>query len=157
MSSLWTPDGERRVPPAQPAAAGTGPGRGGGARGPGARASEGAGAGADEEALREVAAEILAAPVEDVVANHCYGLFELAALHLSQQQPDLRAARTAIDAMGLLVDGLADRLGQHAGSLKEGLAQLRLAFVGISDATERAARDSDGNAGPGPVAGSSAG
>ena len=89
---------------------------------------------AAEEELRQVAQHLAAAPVEDVVANHCYGLFELAALHLSQQPPQLDKARLAIDALGLLVDGLGDRLGQHAGALAEGLSQLRLAFVRIAAA-----------------------
>jgi hypothetical protein len=99
---------------------------------------------AAEEELLEVAKHLAAAPAEDVVANHCYGLFELAALHLSQQPPQLEKARLAIDALGLLVDGLGDRLGQHAGPLAEGLSQIRLAFVRISSVTP----DSDGQAGP---------
>jgi hypothetical protein len=79
-----------------------------------------------------------------VVANHCYGLFELAALHLSQLPPQFDKARLAIDALGLLVDGLGDRLGQHAGPLAEGLSQIRLAFVRISSVTP------DGEADPEP-------
>ena len=89
--------------------------------------------GISEEDMRRLAAELTATPVEDVVANHCYGLFELAALHLSQQPPSLASARLAIDAMGVLVDGLGERLGQHHGTLAEGLTQLRLAFVNISE------------------------
>ena len=97
---------------------------------------------AAEEELIEVARQLAAAPAEDVVANHCYGLFELAALHLSQQPPQLEKARLAIDALGLLVDGLGDRLGQHAPALADGLSQLRLAFVRIANA----APASDGRA-----------
>ncbi len=176
MSSLWTPEGEHRVP--RPGEAGSGtagsPGRGtpGGQGGPGTPGGQGgpgtpggsrqepppsAGAGtgpgtmseeelAAEEELLEVAKHLAAAPAEDVVANHCYGLFELAALHLSQQPPQLDKARLAIDALGLLVDGLGDRLGQHAGALAEGLSQLRLAFVRIAAAGPA----SDGQAGPEP-------
>jgi hypothetical protein len=98
----------------------------------------------DEQELLEVAKHLAAAPAEDVVANHCYGLFELGALHLSQQPPQLDKARLAIDALGLLVDGLAERLGQHAPALSEGLSQIRLAFVRISTATP----SSDGQAAP---------
>lgn len=87
-----------------------------------------------EEEMMEVARELAAAPVEDVIANHCYGMFELAALHLSQQPPQLPQARVAIDAFGYLVDGLGERLGQHAATLGEGLNQLRLAFVRIAEA-----------------------
>jgi hypothetical protein len=97
---------------------------------------------APEEELLEVAKHLAAVPAEEVVANHCYGLFELGALHLSQQPPQLEKARLAIDALGLLVDGLGDRLGQHAAALAEGLSQIRLAFVRISTATP----SSDGQA-----------
>jgi hypothetical protein len=103
---------------------------------------------ATEEEMLEVAKHLAAAPAEDVVANHCYGLFELAALHLSQQPPQLDKARLSIDALGLLVDGLGDRLGQHAKALTDGLSQLRLAFVRIASA----ASSSDGQADPEPEA-----
>ncbi len=86
-----------------------------------------------DEQLREVARQLAGAPPEDVIANHCYGLFELAALHLSQQPPQLPQASLAIDALALLVEGLNMRLGAHLADLAEGLNQLRLAFVRISD------------------------
>jgi hypothetical protein len=70
-------------------------------------------------------------PVEVVIANHAFGLFELAALHLSFQPPNLDAARTAIDACGALVEGMAGRLGEGEAELVEGLAQIRMAFVQI--------------------------
>ena len=161
MSSLWTPEGEHHVPRPGEGGSGTGgtsgpssPGGPGSPRGPGSPSGDLQDTGpgpmmseeerATEEELLEVAAQLAAAPAEDVVANHCYGLFELAALHLSQQPPRFDKARLAIDALGLLVDGLGDRLGQHAPPLAEGLAQLRLAFVRISSATP----SSDGQAGP---------
>ena len=53
------------------------------------------------------------------MANHCYGLFELAAVYLSQTPPLLDQARLAIDALGCLVDGLGDRLGEPAGTLND--------------------------------------
>jgi hypothetical protein len=83
--------------------------------------------------MRIVARELLAAPIEAVIANHCYGLFELAALHLSQQPPNLDAARAAIDAMGFVVEGLGARLGQHAATLEDGLTQVRLAWVKLAE------------------------
>ena len=69
--------------------------------------------------------------MEIVVANHCFGLFELAALHLSQQPPHLDGARLAIDALAAVVEGLGDRLGEATGTLRDGLAQLRMAYVQI--------------------------
>ncbi|MGB7050615.1 MAG: hypothetical protein WBG41_03510, partial [Acidimicrobiales bacterium] len=115
MSSLWTPEGERPVgrstdpppPDSEPPAT-------------------------DEEVAAQVEAmraELINAPVEIVVANHCYGLFELAAVYLSQQPPLLPQARLAIDALGVLVDGLTGRLGEAESSLRDGLAQLRMAYV----------------------------
>jgi hypothetical protein len=84
--------------------------------------------------------ELAASPVEMVVANHCYGLFELAAVYLSQQPPLLSQARVAIDALGSLVGGLEGRLGDAEEPLKDGLSQLRLAFVQI-DGAQRAGAD----------------
>jgi hypothetical protein len=160
MSSLWTPEGEHRVP--RPGEGGSASGGSSGPGAPGGTGSQGGGQPnippgdldepetgpmteeekAAEEELLEVAKHLAAVPAEEVVANHCYGLFELGALHLSQQPPQLEKARLAIDALGLLVDGLGDRLGQHAAALAEGLSQIRLAFVRISTATP----SSDGQA-----------
>lgn len=88
------------------------------------------------EMMAELEAELLAAPVEAVVANHCYGLFQLAALHLGQQPPNLDSARLAIDALGAVIEALGERLGAGAETLRSGLAQLRLAYVQIAAATE---------------------
>jgi hypothetical protein len=75
-------------------------------------------------------------PAEVVVANHAFGLFELAALHLSLEIPNLEEARTAIDAFGALVEGMNGRLGDNEAELVQGLAQLRMAFVQIRAAME---------------------
>ena len=85
-------------------------------------------------------AELASAPAEVVVANHCYGLFELAAVYLSQQPAMLHEARLAIDALASLVDGLEGRLGEAEAHLKDGLSQLRLAYVQI-DGAKRAGAD----------------
>ncbi|HVL92271.1 MAG TPA: DUF1844 domain-containing protein, partial [Acidimicrobiales bacterium] len=74
-------------------------------------------------------------PAAVVVANHCFGLFELAALHLSVQPPNLAEAQVAIDALGAIVDKLTGRLGEAEEQLAGGLAQLRMAFVQIRAAT----------------------
>jgi hypothetical protein len=148
VSSLWTPGGEHKVPRPDEPGAGSGdpadgPSGGSGSGSPPPRSAadlawdqtDGKPEGEPtEEELRELARQLAAAPPEDVIANHCYGLFELAALHLSQQPVNVPAARLAIDSMGMLVDGLGPRLGGHAATLAEGLGQLRLAFVRITDA-----------------------
>src|SRR3954452_3242962 len=121
MSSLWTPGGERPV-------------AGGGS------AAEGHADPTDltadqEELLGELQAareQLASTPASLVVANHAIGLFQLAAIHLARQPPNLEDARLAIDALAAIVDGLEGRLGEEEDALKEALAQLRLAFVEVS-------------------------
>lgn len=143
MSTLWTPDGERpiRRPSEAPPAAGD-PAPPGGPRSPAGRDP----GGPPEEfepddaemaaQLEELTQQLVAAPAEAIVANHAYGLFQLAAVHLSQQPPNLAQGRLAIDALGALVEGLSGRLGEMEPQLSEGLAQLRMAFVQITRAAE---------------------
>jgi Domain of unknown function (DUF1844) len=90
----------------------------------------------------------LSAPAEVVVANHAYGLFELAAIHLSESPPNLGAARLAIDAMSSLVEALAGRLGEVENSLREAVSQIRLAYVQIGGALkDESAPDADPSTG----------
>jgi hypothetical protein len=94
---------------------------------------------AEIDAMRQ---QLANSPAEVVVANHCYGLFELAAVYLSQTPPMLFQARLAIDGLGALLDGLRGRLGEAEPSLLDALSQLRLAFVqleGVERAAENAA------------------
>ena len=74
-------------------------------------------------------AQLANTPAEVVLANHCYGLFELAAIYLSQSPPMLFQARLAIDGLGHLINGLKGRLGEAEASLFDSLSQLQLAFV----------------------------
>jgi hypothetical protein len=123
VSSLWTPDGEHPVgdrrPPSEPDE-------------PSARPE---GAELDEAALRaevaEARARLLEVPAEVVVINHAMGLYELAAIHLSASPPNLAEAALAIDAFGCLVEGLGERIGPDAATLRDALGQIRLAFVQI--------------------------
>ena len=140
MSTLWTPGGERpirRDPPEPPIAPAGGASGGGGSRGP-----DGDREPTDEEVrahLDELRQQLARTPAEVVVANHAFGLFELAALHLSQQPAQLEAARLAIDALTALVDALGERLGEAAGELSTGLGQLRMAYVQIHAAQQAGA------------------
>jgi hypothetical protein len=134
MSSLWTPSGEHRVDSDAPAPAppGRAPNR------PDDLSDEEAiDAEAQVEALRERLAET---PAETVIANHCYGLFELGAIYLSANPPLLPEARLAIDAFGFLVEGLAERLGEAGPPLRDALAQIRLGYVQV-EAALRAAQE----------------
>ena len=54
-----------------------------------------------------------------VIANHCFGLFELAGVYLSQSPPRLEQARLAIDAFGAVVEGVGGRLGETEGTLRD--------------------------------------
>ncbi len=121
MSSLWTPGGERpisREPAAQP-----GP--------PPGPAEEEIDEAALQEHLAQLREQLADTPVEGVVAQMAYQLFEIAALHLSLQPPQLEQAQLAIDALAALIEGLGDRLGDHARPLRDGLSQIRMAFVQI--------------------------
>lgn len=136
MSTLWTPGGERPVGGAAPGGSAPAPPGAGGPPG-GAGGPE-----TDEELeakMAELRRQLASTPASVVVANHCFGLFELAALHLSLQPPQLEQAQVAVDALGAVVEGLAGRLGQEEATLREGLAQLRLAYVQM-----KAAADADG-------------
>ncbi|HEY5698662.1 MAG TPA: DUF1844 domain-containing protein [Acidimicrobiales bacterium] len=134
MSSLWTPGGEHPVEPDAAPSDPTGPPMDPGAD-PLAGLSDEERAQAEAMAAEMAAARqrVLEAPADMVVANHAMGLYELAAIHLSEEDPDLTAARLAIDAMGQLVDGLSGRLGEAEATLKDALAQLRMAFVQVSE------------------------
>jgi hypothetical protein len=86
------------------------------------------------EALREAQARLAALPAEVVVTNHVMGLYELAAIHLAADPPDLRGAALAIDAVACLVEGLGARLGEDAPTMRDALANIRLAFVQVKAA-----------------------
>ena len=84
-----------------------------------------------QAAMDEARRRLAEAPAEIVVVNHVMGLYELAAIHLASPEPDLRSATLAIDAVACLVDGLGDRLGQDAPTMRDALTNIRLAFVQI--------------------------
>ncbi len=134
--SLWTPSGEHPIDePARPSApAGAPPAGGPDQPGPGPDA---------EVQMDELRRQLAEAPAEVVLANHCYGLFELAAVYLSQQPPLFPQAQLAIDALASLVDGLGSRLGEAHRPLQEALAQVRLAYVQL-DAADKAQGGSPG-------------
>jgi hypothetical protein len=150
VSSLWTPEGEHRVErPTAPAAPGGGPPDSGGGGGGGGGYDDVDDLSPEErEALAtrldELRHQLMATPAEVVIANHAYGLFELAAIHLSQQPPRLDQARLAVDALGAVVDALTGRLGEAEPSLHDALAQIRLTFVQISEMVSAQAGGADG-------------
>lgn len=89
------------------------------------------------QALRDAQARLAEVPVERVVTNHVVGLYELGAIHLSAEPPDLRGAALAIDAVACLVEGLGERLGEDAPTMRDALANIRLAFVQVKGAADQ--------------------
>jgi hypothetical protein len=81
------------------------------------------------EAVAEARQRLAEVPASVVVTNHAMGLFELAAIHLSAEPARLQDAQIAIDALGLLVDGLGERLGEHYDTLVEALGNIRLVYI----------------------------
>lgn len=79
--------------------------------------------------------ELARTAVLDMVANHVVGLWQLAVLHLGldgERPPNLAEAALAVDAMGALVEGLGPKFADHETTLREALAQLRLAYVQVN-------------------------
>lgn len=145
--SLWTPGGEHEVP-REPAPAD------GAEDAPRARPTD-----MDEEALAEALGigsladlsddereqleaavaqmaeterQLATTPADVVIANHAMGMYELAAIHLRQDPPNLSEARLSIDALSVLLDGLQGRLGQNEQTLNQARVQLQQAFVAVS-------------------------
>ena len=87
-----------------------------------------------EAIIDETRRRVAEVPAEVVVTNHVMGLYELAAIHLGTTPPDLTQAALAIDAVACLVEGLDDRLGIEAPTMRDALANIRLAFVQIKSA-----------------------
>ena len=128
MSSFWTPSGEHEVPRDSgdaPSANPTPDFSGEADIDPETSA-------AMEQQLREAQEQLLSVPAGQIVANHVIGLFELAALHLRVDPPNLDEARLPIDAMGVLVEQLGDQLPEHQ-TLAAALQQIRLAYVEVQN------------------------
>jgi hypothetical protein len=130
--SLWTPDGEHRVEREQPSAE----------RGPEPADDPLAGLSPEEREqavamaaeMDEVRRQLASVPAAVVVANHAMGLYELAAIHLSNQPPKYSEAQLAIDAMTAIVEGLRGRLGENEATLIDALNQVRMAYVQLRGA-----------------------
>ena len=133
MSSLWTPSGEH-FPEKEEADAASSP-----FNPPGDTDVTGPTDAEAQAAVDAMRAQLANTPAEVVVANHAYGLFELAAIYLSQTPPELFEARLAIDGMAALLDGLRGRLGEAEPALAESLSQLRLAYVRLEGSQQTAA------------------
>lgn len=137
MSTLWTPGGEipvDRNAPAEPTAP---PSRRqpSGERPPGAQRPGGQPPGdqPSEDQLDQMRQQLLEAPASDVIAQHLMAFYELAAMHLSSDEPRLPDAKLAIDAIEAVLSGLAGRLGPAEEAIGGAVPQLKMAFVEASD------------------------
>ena len=90
---------------------------------------------AEMQAVRDQLAQV---PAAVVIANHAMGCYELAAIHLSNQPPNLAEAQLAIDAFGALLAVTEGRLGEDDAVLADALSQIRLAFVQVKASWEHA-------------------
>lgn len=118
MSTLWTPDGEHK-PSTSPE--------------PPRLVEETFDAGSvEEESLERLRAELASTDASEVIANHCYGLFELAAIYLSESPPKLEQATLSIDALSAIVEKCSGRLGVQEGAIRDALSQLQTAYLQIS-------------------------
>ena len=97
----------------------------------------------EQEQARAMAAELAEArkrlsetPAADIIANHVMGIYELAAIHLSNQPPSIDEAKIAVDAMSGVLSVLQGRLGQNENVLREALQQIQIAFVQVSEQSE---------------------
>jgi hypothetical protein len=79
--------------------------------------------------LAEARARLLETDVSTVLMNHAFGIYELAAIHLTADEPKMSEAQLAIDALSALVENLTGRLGEQEATLTDALHQLRVAFV----------------------------
>ncbi len=141
--SLWTPDGEVPVErnPAENSAEPSQEAPIAGNGGPDAEV--------DEEQARQMAQamaesrkQILETGVGTLLANHAMGMYELAAIHLTADEPDFAETRLAIDALKLFVEGLAGKLGEVEETLTEALHQIQLGYVQrFNDAKNAAAAE----------------
>lgn len=116
--TLWTPGGEHEPAPAAPPTEAL-------------TDDERAQLEAMQAEMAEVRQQLLEAPAAVVVANHAMGIYELAAIHLTAEQPKLPEASVAIDALAALLDGLSGRLGESEPTLREALSQLRAAYLEV--------------------------
>src|SRR5258708_5686623 len=93
VSGLWTPGGGQPPPDRPP--------------GDGDSGNEAAASIEEIEALRAVHAKLVATPVEDVIANHALGIWQLALVHLGVITPpdaDGRPPEPNLAAAGLAID-----------------------------------------------------
>lgn len=126
--SIWTPSGEHEIPDSQ------NPESDLDSTAPTEASPEQQEAMARE--FEETRQKIADAPPEQIIATHVIGLYELAFIHLRQDPPNLEAAKLAIDALGSIVDGVGERLGEYGGAMQNALTEIQMAYVKVNSAED---------------------
>jgi hypothetical protein len=68
-------------------------------------------------------------PVEMILGNHLFVLFQVAALRLGETPPDLAGAQLVIDTVAAMIAAAGGRLGEHADLYRSALAEVQQAYV----------------------------
>lgn len=88
----------------------------------------------EEAELAQLVELMATTPAKDFIAEYAVKLWEVAAVHLHGQPPNLIEAQLLIDAFGGMIDATEGRLGEDEPTLKEALHTIRLAYVQIETA-----------------------
>jgi hypothetical protein len=77
-------------------------------------------------------------PVEMILGNHLFVLFQVAALRLAEEPPNLDAAQLVIDTVAAIVVATADRLGEYGDLYRNALAEVQQAYVRVKASANEA-------------------
>lgn len=150
MSSLWTPDGERIVPPRSDEPTNDGPATGDALRAAAAQLGVDLDSLSPDEvaelrdelaAMMKARAEMAETPAHDMLANHLMRLFDLAVIYLEAEPPRFSDAATVIESFRAVVDNVGERLGPHRSLLQEALSQVQMVFVQVKRAADAAEQE----------------
>jgi hypothetical protein len=83
----------------------------------------------DEFNEAEEIAFLKSTPVEMILGNHLFVLFQVAALRLGETPPDLAGAQLVIDTVAAMIAAAGERLGEHADLYRSALAEVQQAYV----------------------------
>ncbi len=83
--------------------------------------------------FEETRGRIASTPVEQIVATHIIGLYELAVIHLRNEPPNLDQATVAVDALAAVVQAVGDDLGEYEEAARNALAEIQMAYVNVSE------------------------
>ncbi len=79
--------------------------------------------------MTEARARLLETEAATIISNHAFGIYELAAIHVTADDPDMKEGRLAIDALEALITGIPGRLGEAEETLNDALANIKLVYV----------------------------